>query len=152
MEKPRYIIVGFQTNKKTQETNPALFDNLNLSSAYLQLNSCTYPKLDYENNFTTNNYAALYSLFDNFKKEYDGVNSLIGGSQVSYPAFKSLFPILVFDVRHQNEKIKPGVVDIMLQFKFREAVPADTTAYAFIISDKFYKLRSDGKNLTMVTN
>jgi len=40
VEKPRWIIVGFQTNKsENQEQNPAVFDNLNLSKAYAKLNS-----------------------------------------------------------------------------------------------------------------
>jgi len=45
------------------------------------------------------------------KKEYYGFNSLIGGTQVNYSAFKSPFPILVFDIRRQSESrsIQSGV-------------------------------------------
>ena len=66
-------------------------------------------------------------------------------------AYKSLFPIIVFDVRKQNEKLKVGVMDIQVKFEFGAAVPADTTAYAVIISDRFYKLSSDGKNMSVVS-
>ena len=45
-------------------------------------------------------------MFDSFKKEYYGIDSPVGGTQVNFTAFKTLFPILVFDVRKQNEKLK----------------------------------------------
>ena len=40
-------------------------------------------------------------------------------------------------------------MDIQVKFEFGEAVPANTTAYAIIISDRFYKLSSDGKNMSV---
>ena len=52
---------------------------------------------------------------------------------------------------HQSEKIKTGVVDMQLNFKFNDVVPVNTTAYSIIISDRQFKLKSDGKNLTMLT-
>ena len=90
-------------------------------------------------------------MFDDFKKDYYGIDSLVGGTQVNVAAYKSLFPIIVFDVRKQNEKIKVGVMDIQIKFEFNEAVPANTTAYAVTISDRFYKLTSDGKNMSVVS-
>jgi hypothetical protein len=153
IEKPRWIIVGFQTDKNdTQEQNPAVFDNLNLENAYVKLNSDKYPAEDITFNFETNDYALLYEMFDNFKKEYYGFNSLVGCTQVNFSTFKSLFPIIVFDVRHQSEKLAVGIIDMQLRFKFRDAVPANTTAYVTIISDRIYRLQSDGKNLIMVSN
>ena len=152
IEKPRWIIVGFQTDKNTsQEQNPAVFDNLNLTNAYVNLNGEKYPCYDTISNFALNDYSVLYETFDNFKKEFYGFNSFVGGTQVNFATFKTLFPIIVFDVRHQSEKIKTGVVDMQLNFKFNEVVPANTTAYSIIISDRQFKLKSDGKNLTMVT-
>jgi hypothetical protein len=152
VEKPRWIIVGFQTNKsETQEQNPAVFDNLNLSKAYAKLNSVNYPAEDLVINFPTNDYTILYEMFDSFKKEYYGFNSLVGGTQGNFPSFKSLYPIIVFDVRHQNEKLAVGIMDMQLRFEFRDAVPANTTAYVTIISDRVYQLKPDGKNLVLIS-
>src|SRR6478609_5951332 len=152
VEKPRWIIIGFQTNKsENQEQNPAIFDNLNLSKAYAKLNSVNYPAEDLVINFPTNDYAVLYEMFDNFKKEYYGFNSLVGGTQVNFASFKSLYPIIVFDVRHQNEKLAVGIMDMQLRFEFRNPVPANTTAYVTIISDRVYQLKSDGKNLVLIS-
>ena len=152
VEKPRWIIIGFQTNKgDTQQQNPALFDNLNLKNAYVTLNSKKYPTLDLDINFDRNKYSSIYNMLDNFKKDYYGIDSLVGGTQVNVAAYKSLFPIIVFDVRKQSEQLKKGIIDIQAKFEFDAVVPADTTAYAVIISDRFYKLDSDGKNLTVVS-
>ena len=48
-EKPRFIIVGFQTNRDGgQELNPAVFDHCNLKNIYATLNSERYPAVDYD--------------------------------------------------------------------------------------------------------
>jgi len=152
VEKPRWIIVGFQTDKhSTQEQNSAVFDNLNLKTAYASVNDLKYPMNDVVSNFTTNDYVELYDMFDGFKEQYYDINSFVGGSQVNYPAFKSLFPIIVFDVSHQSETLKTGSIDISLDFNFSNIAPANTKAYALILSDRLYKFESDGKNLTMTT-
>jgi len=95
--------------------------------------------------FSRNEYIKLYTMFDNFKKYYYGIDSLVGGTQVNVAAYKCLFPIIVFDVRRQNETLKTAVMNIQVKFEFRTAVPANTTAYSVIVSDRFYKLSSDGK-------
>jgi len=152
VEKPRWIIIGFQTDKmETQQQNPAVFNNLNLKNAYVTLNSERYPKNEIMANLNRNEYMRLFNMFDDFKKDYYGIDSLVGGTQVNVPAYKSLFPIIVFDVRRQNETLKTGVMDIQVKFEFNEAVPANTTAYSVMISDRFYKLSSDGKNLSVLS-
>ena len=90
-------------------------------------------------------------MFNNFKEEYYGFNSLVGGTQVNFAAFKSLFPIVVFDVRKQKERLKTGVMDIQIKFWFGQPIPVNTRAYAVILSDRMYKMESDGKNLRVVS-
>ena len=151
VEKPRWIIVGFQTDKiNSQEQNPAVFDHLNFKNAYVTLNGVRYPDSDIKTNFRENDYMKLYCMFDNFKKEYYGIDSLVGGTQVNVSAYKTLFPIIVFDVRKQSEKMKNGVSDITMKFEFGDNVPANTMGYAIVISDRIYKISSDGKNMSVV--
>src|SRR5271165_5069957 len=119
VEKPRWIIIEFQTSRiDTQQQNPAVFDHLNLRNAYVTLNSERYPMLDIKTNFDRNEFMKLYDMFDDFKKDYYGIDSLVGGTQVNVTSYKSLFPIIVFDVRKQNEKIKKAVMDIQVKFEF----------------------------------
>ena len=42
-----------------------------------------------------------------------------------------LYPLFVFDVSKQSEKLKSSVVDV-----FNQAVPAGIQAYAVVMSDK----------------
>ena len=81
VEKPRYIVIAFQTYKSDdQEPNPALFDNLQLINSYVTLNSERFPTSDIITNFATNDYVELYDMFDDFKKDYYGIDSLVGGT------------------------------------------------------------------------
>ena len=152
VEKPRWIIIGFQTNRTDEQVqNPAVFDHLNLKNVHATLNSVRYPMSDIVTDFGRNEYSKLYSMFEDFKKDYYGIDSLVGGTQVNVAGFKSLFPIIVLDVRRQNEVLKTGVMDIQVRFEFGTPVPANTTANAVIISDRLYKMSSDGKNMSVLS-
>jgi hypothetical protein len=152
IEKPRWIFIGFQTDRNmTQEQNPSVFDNVNLETCYVTLNSKQYPMNEVKSNFAINDYSRLYEMMSSFKREHYGFNNLIGGTQINMFDFKKLFPILVLDVRKQKDKLKSGVVDMQLKFFFSEAVPANTIAYAVILSDRLFKLQSDGGNLKVIS-
>ena len=62
-------------------------------------------------------------------------HNLLVGSAVSPAAFKSLYPIHVFDVSKQSERLIEGVVDLTVKMEFSVNVPANTQAYALVISD-----------------
>ena len=55
-EVPRFIIVGFQTNKPdNQRQNPAIFNNVGVKNIYAMLNSTRYPEVDIKFRFLGNN-------------------------------------------------------------------------------------------------
>ena len=64
-------------------------------------------------------------------------------------AFKSLYPIHVFDVSKQSERLTEGVIELTVRMEFSLAVPANTQAYAFIISDRMLKFKSDGSKIVL---
>ena len=57
--------------------------------------------------------------------------------------YKHLFPLIVFDVLRQSEKITPAVVDITIQCFIHENVAASSKAYCLVISDRRFKFKSD---------
>ena len=60
-EKPRFIIVGFQTAKDGDQTkNPPTFDHVNLKNSYVTLNSDRYPADDYNLSFSNQKFSRLY--------------------------------------------------------------------------------------------
>ena len=144
--KPRWIIVGFQTDKnRTQEQNPAVFDHINMTNAFVELNDERYPADDTTINVTTNDYVDFYDMADEFKREYYEFNHLIGGTQIDMSSYKRLYPLIVFDVRHQSELVRSATMNMKLYFKFSANVPARTNMYVVIISDRVLMLTSDGQ-------
>ena len=60
-EKPRFIIVGFQTAKDGDQTkNPSTFNHVNLKNAYVTLNSDRYPAVDYNFSFSCQKFSRVY--------------------------------------------------------------------------------------------
>ena len=56
-EKRRFIIVGFQTAKHSdQATNPSTFDHVNIKNAYVELNSDRIPAVDFNLSFSPTRY------------------------------------------------------------------------------------------------
>ena len=152
VEKPRWIILGLQTDKiRTQEQNPAIFDHANLTSACVKLNGDRYPSDYIDINFTRNDHVKLYEMAENFKKDYYGINNLIGGMQINLLSYKNLYPIIVFDVRHQSEQVKSNIMSIGLELRFEQPIPAETHLYTIIISDRLFRLTSDGQTPRMET-
>jgi len=151
LEKPRWVIVGLQTGRRSQTETPAVFDTCGLTQGYLTLNGVRYPGTDVIVDFDRHQYSRLYKMFDEFKKIAYRYDELAGGTQVNFSAFNSLFPILVFKVMAQSEVFKTGVIDMRITLK-TAATPANTTAYALIISDRVFKLGSDGKKISELVN
>ena len=61
LEKPRFIIVVFQTAKDDDQTkNPSTFDHVNLKNAYVTLNSDRYPAVDYNLSFSNQKFSRVY--------------------------------------------------------------------------------------------
>ena len=160
---PRFIIVGFQTGKNiNQLTNPAIFDNLYIRNIYVTLNAKRYPDTDYENNFLTNQYSRIYGDTATFRKKFFNMDELISNPGIDPIEFKTLYPLFVFDVTKQSEKLKTSISDIHIKASFNSApAPADggnapanppvgTIAYAVIISDRLMHFVSDGNKITNI--
>ena len=60
-EVPRFIIVGFQTDKSdNQAANLSIFDNVDVKNIYAMLNSNKYPKFDYNLSFKAKQFSRAY--------------------------------------------------------------------------------------------
>ena len=152
---PRFIIVGFQTNKNNnQEQNPSIFNNLFLRNIYVTLNAKRYPDTDYDNDFTKNQYSRIYGDTALFRKKFFNMDELVSNCGINPTEFKDLYPLYVFDVTKQSEKLKTSVSDIHIKASFGNNPvggnnpPANTMAYAVIISDRLFHFVSDGRKIT----
>ena len=87
--------------------------------------------------------------FYDFANRYYGIDNLLVGSAVNPIAFKSLYPIHIFDVTKRSERLTEGVVDLTVRMEFSVAVPANTQAYDLVISDRMLKFKIDGSKMSV---
>ena len=148
---PRFIIVGFQTDKNNnQERNPAIFDHLEVINIYVTLNAKRYPDTDYENDFTINKFSRIYGDAALFRKKFYNMDELVSNSGINPINYKKLFPLFVFDVTKQSEKLKTSVSDIHIKASFGNNPGNNVMAYAVIISDRLFHFVSDGSKITNI--
>ena len=114
------------------------------------LNSVEYPAIDFQTNFTRNEYAGYYKAMNDFKYSFYGVEKMVSNCSIDGNDYKNLFPLFVFDVSRQMDKLKPSVVDIAVRMEFTGAIAADTHAYALTISDRKLKFQSSGDKFSVV--
>jgi len=150
-EKPRYIMVGFQTNRDgNQESNPSIFDHCDLKNMYIMMNQARYPAVDYNLSFPNQQFARAYYDTATFSEKFYGMDQLITQCNITPEDFKDLFPIMVFNVSKQSERLKGGVLDVQVKATFNTAVPAGTEAFAVVISDRMLNFQSDGSKMSIV--
>ena len=148
---PRFIIVGFQTDKNnSQAFNPAIFDPLNVRNIYVTLNAKRYPDTDYDNDFTENHFSRLYGDAALFRKKFYNMDELVSNCGINPQEYKTIYPLFVFDVTKQSEKLKTSVSDIHIKASFGNNPGNNTMAYAVIISDRLFHFVSDGSKITNI--
>ena len=154
---PRFIIVGFQSNKNNnQDQNPAIFNNLYVRNIYVTLNAKRYPDTDYDTDFTKNQYSRIYGDATLFRKKFYNMDELVSNSGIEPMDYKNLYPLYLFDVSKQSEKLKTSVSDIHVKAFFdadpagANNPPANNMAYAVIISDRLFHFVSDGSKITNI--
>ena len=104
-EKPRFIVVGFQTNREGDlKKNLGLFDHCNLKNTYVLLNNQRYPAMDYHVDFPKNHYNCLYREFYQFMQKFYGISDSVSSTNVDPIAYKHLFPLIVYGVSRQSER------------------------------------------------
>ena len=150
-EKPRYIVVGFQTDKEgALKKNIGLFDHCQVKNTFALLNNQRYPAVDYHTDFIKHQYNCLYREFYLFLGKYYGINTSVTSTAVDPVSYKHLFPLIVYDVSRQSERVQQAVVDITIAFQFGLNVPEKTKAYCLMISDRRLKFKSDGTKANLV--
>ena len=74
------------------------------------------------------------------------MDELVSNPNITPSDYKDLFPLFVFDVSRQSEKLKDSVTEIQVKAYFNENVPANTEAFALVISDRVVSFASNVNN------
>ena len=151
-EIPRFIIVGFQVGKSgNQEQNPSIFDNVNVNNIYAMLNSTRYPTADYNITFVGQKFSRVYGDLTEFRAKFFNMDELVSNPNINPIEFRSLYPLFLFDVSKQSEKLKYSTTDIQIKIHFSLALANVTQVYGVIISDRLINFQSDGNKFSVVT-
>jgi len=135
LEKPRFVIIGFQTDRKNNILNQsAHFDHCHLKNLKVYLNGQVFPYEDFRTNFTNNMLGVLYKAYTDFQKSY--YEKDVSEPLLTKTNFQKFVPIVVVDLSHQNDTVKSSTVDLRVEFETSETIPAKTTAYCLILHDQ----------------
>ena len=114
------------------------------------LNSDRYPAVDYNLSFANQTFSMVYRDAALFGVKFFGMDELITQSNITPSDYKTLYPLFTFDVSKQKEKLKSSVVNIQIKANFIEIIPANTRAFALVISDKMLSFHSDGNKMSVI--
>ena len=114
------------------------------------LNSVRYPAVDYNWSFANQKFSRMYGDAALFGVKFFGMDELITQSNITPSDYKTLYPLFTFDVSKQKQKLKSSVVDIQIKANFIENVPANTRAFALVISDKMLSFQSYGNKMSVI--
>ena len=78
------------------------------------------------------------------------MDELVSNPNISPVDYKELYPLFLFDVSKESEKIKISNINIQINVYFDKEVNAGTIGYAVIISDKLINFESNGNSLNVV--
>ena len=114
------------------------------------LNSTKYPTLDYNLSFSAQQFSRAYGDAAEFRSKFFNMNELISNPNFTPLEYKTLYPLFLFDVSKQSEKLKYSTTDIQIKMEFTRNVPLNTQAYAATISDRLINFQSDGNKMSVV--
>ena len=109
-----------------------------------------YPTADYNISFTKQQLSRVYGDVAEFRTKFFNMNELLLNPNITPSDYKTLYPLFLLDVSKQSEKLKYSTTDIQIKMHFNAGVPANTYAYAVIISDRLINFQSDGKKFCVV--
>ena len=114
------------------------------------LNSIRYPTADYNISFLAQKFSRVYGDVAEFRTKFFNMDDLISNPNITPSDYKTLYPLFLFDVSKQSEKLKYSTTDIQIKMHFSRNVAAGTQAYAFTISDRLINFQSDGNKFSVV--
>ncbi|XP_065193174.1 uncharacterized protein LOC135824369 [Sycon ciliatum] len=156
-ELPTHIFFAIQAVNRSgnEEQNNQVFDNADLRSLSVYINSDRFPERDLDMNFSpaTRNYTRAYMLFQEAIQKYADTDS---GSQVSVEDFASLYTIIHVDVSKHKEKLRNSSADIELRwrlgkpFEFPTGTAASYQTICLILSERHLKLNGMNGKMSVV--
>lgn len=137
LERPRYIIIGFQNNASSNNRSNDItkFIHANINNIRLYLNSEVFPYERWNLDFDKRLDSAAYYAYENFQRSY--YEKDMSEPMMDLGEFRQN-PLFVIDCSHQPDAVKSSTVDIKLELETRKTTfPEQTRVYALILHDAY---------------
>jgi len=132
LEKLRYVVLGFQTNRQNKDRNASHFDHVALRDIKLYLNSQCYPYGNLNLDITNNHFALLYVMYCRFHTVYYGKEA---EPLLSKTEFLNDAPFCRHGLLEAKRIFEHRSGGCAFGFESHANFPAETTAYCLIIHD-----------------
>ena len=100
-----------------------------------------YPATDYNISFLAQKFSRVYGDAAEFRSKFFNMDELISNLNINSSDYKILYPLFLFDVSKQSEKLKYSTSDIQIKMHFCPNVT---------ISDRLINFQSDGNEMSVV--
>lgn len=135
LTKPRYVIVGLQTNRNGNvQRDSSAFDHCNISDVKLYLNNEYYPYDNFNSHFQENNFQDAMYTFLNIQNTYYYGTEKYNQANITTNTYLAR-PLFGFDCTRNDESLINSTVDVRIEINARANIPANTTAFCLIIHD-----------------
>ena len=136
LETPRYIIIGFQTDRNGKaKKNASEFDHCDFQNAQVYLNTERFPYDKLNINIPNNRYAALYEKYGKFQSSYYQKQN---EPLLSPKNFVKTAPLIAIDCSNQKESLRSRSVALRIEFDTNTEIPPNTTAFCLILHDRLF--------------
>ena len=109
-----------------------------------------YPTADYNISFLVQKFSRAYGDAAECRSKFFTMDELISNPNITPSDYRTLYPLFLFDVSKQSEKLKYSTTDIQIKMHFSARVNQYTQAYAVTISDRLINFQSDENKMRVV--
>ena len=95
-------------------------------------------------------FSRVYGNAAEFRTKFFNMDELVSNPNITPSDYRTLYPLFLFDVSAQSEKLKYSTTDIQIRMHFNANVPLGTQAYAVTISVRLINFQSDGNKMSVL--
>jgi hypothetical protein len=142
------IVIVFQTDQSNNQTkNSSIFKHCDVTDMKSSLNLIEYPGIALNCGYDSGLFMECYDRYINFRGQFTN-----GLPEISEEDFKNLYPLYCFDLSHQETRVSGQSLNVIIDMKFKQNVPANTIAYAVVFTEKFVTLTTEGDSKMRIVN
>ncbi|XP_044751697.1 uncharacterized protein LOC123311693 [Coccinella septempunctata] len=149
IECPRFIICGFQTDKKNKSSEDITeFNHINITDIRALLNSDIIPQENLRLNFDKNEYAEAYQNYTQFAQSYGIFKK---SPLLTFSEFKEK-PVFVLDCSRRDQTFKATTIDVKLEIESSKGFPNNTRVLCIIVHDCIIEFKPLTEEIKKITN